>query len=377
MDPGLDRRDQAIDLVRGAALVTIFVNHVPGTVFERLTHRNFGLSDATEVFVLLAGYAAALAYGRDFEGDRGLALSLKSWSRAAQIYVAHLVCLLVAFAIVGWISLRTGDPRFLSWVDLAPIFDDPTVALIGIMTLGHQPGYFNILPMYVLFLLALPGLLALGRRRPRTLLAASAALWLAANLRALNLPNYPNDTDWYFNPLTWQMLFVTGLILRLERRRLGQWARRQEGWATPLAVAYLAVCLVMKLADVAVEPDMLPLPFFVVGDDKTYLSLPRLLHVLALAYLVTRGQFWQRIGDGAATLAAGRALALLGRHGLAVFCLGSVLSIIGQVAHFFAAGRGLADAVILGIGIATMLAVSAVMEWQKRTLRRAAPVSPG
>ncbi|MFX8546865.1 OpgC domain-containing protein, partial [Acinetobacter baumannii] len=81
------RRDQAIDLVRGAALVTIFVNHVPGTVFERLTHRNFGLSDATEVFVLLAGYAAALAYGRDFEGDRGLALSLKSWSRAAQIYV--------------------------------------------------------------------------------------------------------------------------------------------------------------------------------------------------------------------------------------------------------------------------------------------------
>ncbi len=377
MDARLDTRDQAIDLVRGAALVTIFVNHVPGTVFEGLTHRNFGLSDATEIFVLLAGYAAALAYGRDFQGDRGLALSLKSWSRAAQIYVAHLVCLLIAFAIVGWISLHSGDPRFLSWVDLAPIFDDPTVALIGIMTLGHQPGYFNILPMYVLFLLALPGMLALGRRAPLMLLGLSFALWLAANLGMLNLPNYPNDTYWFFNPLAWQLLFAVGLFLRLEQRRLVAWARAQEGWAIPLAAGYLLLCLAMKLGDFAVEPDMLPLPFFIVGDDKTFLSLPRLLHVLALAYLATRGRLWLRVGDAASAHLAGRGLALLGRHGLATFCLGSVLSILGQVAHFFTEGRILADAAILGSGIALMLAVSAVMEWQKRTLRRAAPVSPG
>lgn len=377
MDAGLDRRDQAIDLVRGAALVTIFVNHVPGTVFEGWTHRNFGWSDATEIFVLLAGYAAALAYGRGFQGDRGLALSLKSWSRAAQIYVAHLVCLLIAFAFVGWISLRTGDPRFLSWVDLAPIFDDPTVALIGIMTLGHQPGYFNILPMYVVLLVALPGLLAVGRRAPRLLLGLSLGLWLTANLSTLNLPNYPNDTTWFFNPLAWQLLFGIGLVLRLERRRIALWARAQEAWAIPLAVTYLFLGLIMKLGDLAVEPDMLPLPFFIVGDDKTFLSLPRLLHVLALGYLATRGRLWQRIGVAAADHAAGRSLALLGRHGLATFAVGSVLSILGQVAHFYTNGQILADAVILGTGLAIMLALSALMEWQKRTLRRATPVSPG
>ncbi len=380
MTAGLDRRDQAIDLVRGAALLTIFVNHVPGTVFEGLTHRNFGLSDATEIFVLLAGYAAAMAYGRGFRGDRGLALSLKSWSRAAQIYVAHLVCLLIAFAAVGFLSLRTGDPRFLSWVDLAPIFDDPTVALLGVMTLGHQPGYFNILPMYVVLMLALPGLLALGRRAPGWLLGLSAGLWLAANLWFLNLPNYPNDTSWFFNPLAWQLLFAVGLLLRLERRRIAVRARACEGWAIPVAAGYLFLCLGLKLADAAVEPGMLPLPFFIVGDDKTYLSLPRILHVLALAYLVTRGQFWQRIGAFAANHAPGRGLALLGRHGLSTFAVGSVLSILGQIAHFYTDGRVLPDAIILGIGTAIMLGLAAMVEWQKRTLRRPAPaypVSPG
>ena len=65
-------RDLRIDFFRGLALVMIFVNHVPGNVFETLTSRNFGFSDATEIFVFLAGYAAALDYSRNF-GEQGFA----------------------------------------------------------------------------------------------------------------------------------------------------------------------------------------------------------------------------------------------------------------------------------------------------------------
>ncbi|MCB1958712.1 MAG: OpgC domain-containing protein, partial [Rhodocyclaceae bacterium] len=36
------QRDGRIDVLRGLALVMIFINHVPGTVFEHLTNRNFG-----------------------------------------------------------------------------------------------------------------------------------------------------------------------------------------------------------------------------------------------------------------------------------------------------------------------------------------------
>ena len=47
-------RDYRIDFFRGLALISIFVNHIPGNFYSNFTHRNFGLSDAAELFVLLA-----------------------------------------------------------------------------------------------------------------------------------------------------------------------------------------------------------------------------------------------------------------------------------------------------------------------------------
>ncbi len=57
-------RDHRIDFFRGLALIFIFWDHVPDNPLAQLTVRNFGFSDAAEIFVFLAGYAAILAYGR-------------------------------------------------------------------------------------------------------------------------------------------------------------------------------------------------------------------------------------------------------------------------------------------------------------------------
>ena len=38
-------RDTRIDVLRALALLTIYVDHVPGTFFEHLTYKNFGFSD--------------------------------------------------------------------------------------------------------------------------------------------------------------------------------------------------------------------------------------------------------------------------------------------------------------------------------------------
>ncbi len=37
-------RDTRIDVFRALALLTIFINHVPGLFLEPLTYRNFGVS---------------------------------------------------------------------------------------------------------------------------------------------------------------------------------------------------------------------------------------------------------------------------------------------------------------------------------------------
>ena len=34
-------RDPRLDVFRGLALITIFINHTPGTIFENWTTRNF------------------------------------------------------------------------------------------------------------------------------------------------------------------------------------------------------------------------------------------------------------------------------------------------------------------------------------------------
>ena len=52
----MPREANAVDFWRGFALVSIFVNHIPGIYYERFTHRNLSFSDSAELFVFLAGW---------------------------------------------------------------------------------------------------------------------------------------------------------------------------------------------------------------------------------------------------------------------------------------------------------------------------------
>src|SRR5260370_25827355 len=57
-------RDLRLDLFRGLALWLIFLDHIPSNIVNWLTIRNYGFSDATEIFVFISGYTAAFVYGR-------------------------------------------------------------------------------------------------------------------------------------------------------------------------------------------------------------------------------------------------------------------------------------------------------------------------
>ena len=57
-------RDLRLDLFRGLALWLIFLDHVPNNIVSWATIRNYGFSDATEIFIFISGYTAAFVYGR-------------------------------------------------------------------------------------------------------------------------------------------------------------------------------------------------------------------------------------------------------------------------------------------------------------------------
>ncbi|CCG40093.1 OpgC family protein [Magnetospirillum molischianum] len=353
------RRDPLIDAVRGLALVMIFINHVPGNPLEELTSRNFGPSDATELFVFLAGYSAAIVYGRRMERDGLVRTSFRLWGRAFNLYVLHLFTLLLATAIAATASLVTADPHLLDWINLGPIFFDPVPTLIGVVTLGHQAGYFNILPLYILLMAAASVMLPLVKINPWAALAPSVGLYLAVQIGDLNFPNYPTSGTWFFNPMAWQMMFVIGLVCG-NRARNGLIPVPYHPFVAMAAGLVIVVGLGMKLAGYYPSPDALPLPFFMFGQDKTFMTVPRLVHALALLYLGAH------FGARAALRwlgPIGRSLEEMGRHGLLIFCTGSVFAILAQLCLFaIDADRLTAGAVVLA-GLAGLMFLAKGRSW--------------
>lgn len=350
----------SIDFWRGFALLTIFINHIPGHVFGGFTYRNFGFSDAAELFVFLAGISAAFAYLRPFSAGERVRTTARVWMRAFTLYAAHLVLVVMSVVVVGGFVVLTGDDRMLEWMHLDIIPQYPLESLVGIGLLTYQPGYLNILPLYVGLLLLAPILLLLARRSLGLALVVSLTLYLVTQIADLALPVWPGPGGWFFNPLAWQLLFTCGLVIGgLMDRGLRSAAHRVLDVAAPL---YLLVALVWAVLGYPVTPDLSPVPPFLWDFDKTNLALPRLLHVLALAYCVSRLplEAWLKKSASAAPLI------LMGRHALPVFCLGTVLSLGAQVVRPLVDGALAVDLLIVAAGFSLQWSLAWALEWQAR-----------
>jgi hypothetical protein len=231
-------RDLHLDVFRGLALSMIFINHLPGTVYEHFTTCNFGFSDAVEGFVMMSGLAAALAYAALIRSG-GLTVAIRRCLlRAFTLYWVHIPTTVLALAISAGAARFVGLTRMLEINNFHVFLEDLTGGLVGVPLLTHQLGYLDILPLFCVLFLAAPLALLLAQRAPRVLLAGSLLLWCAAGLFRRNLPNFPTPGGWFFNPLSWQVLFVLGLLTGLalkESRRLCQYGR---GFSGSLAVIW-------------------------------------------------------------------------------------------------------------------------------------------
>ncbi|WP_238121864.1 MULTISPECIES: OpgC family protein [unclassified Xanthobacter] len=354
-----DRRIVSVDFWRGFALLTIFINHVPGHLLGRYTFRNFGVSDAAELFVLLAGVSAAFAYVRPFTPGARMRVTARIWTRAFNLYAAHLALLLVAVAVIGGFVVQTGDTRVLTWYHLDLITEAPLESLVGIALLTFQPAYLNILPLYVSLLLLAPLLVALTRRSIALGLSVSLALYLVTQFAHLGPPVWPGAGRWSFNPLAWQLLFTCGLAIGVMIDRGG--VRIAHRALDVIAPSYLLATLVWAQLSFPASLEVWPLPAFVWDFDKTNLALPRLLHVLALAYCVARlpVERWLRAS------AASAPLTIIGRHALPVFCLGTVLSLGAQVLRPQFDGAVSFDLLIVFVGFFLQWLLAWVLEWQQ------------
>ena len=367
-------RDARVDFFRGLALIFIFVDHVPENVLQYATMQNFGFADAADVFVGLAGYASFLAYTKVFDGQGWGAGLTKVGRRISTLYLAHVLFLVACVAALILAALLLDSPIYQDVLNLEPFFDEPGRALRKALLLSHQPAMLDILPLYVVLLLWFLVLLSLMRIHVALALAASAALWLGANLLGWNLPTYPENEGWFFNPFAWQLLFTLGAVAAYLASR--QALPGRSLWLMLPAIGIVLFALLAAAPWTAVpaldEARLLPAPDALIGEqNKQFLSLWRVAHLAALAYLISN-----LIPASAAWLRSAPAQRVIdcGRHSLPVFCLGIALSMAGGLAMAGYGDNWGPQIAVNAVGIAVLLltgwALARLAQRKKASRRR-------
>src|ERR1700744_3822305 len=179
-------RDLRVDFFRGLALWWIYTDHIPGDVLGDFSLRNFAMCDATEVFVLLAGYGAGLSYGMRLERKGYISTAAHVLRRAWTLYVAHIFLFVLFTAQVTYSAAALNRLNYLSETRLDVLGDDPYRSILQAVLLRFQPSLLNILPLYVV-LLVFFALTVWLLRWPRVLFGLSFAIYMVVRFTGLNL----------------------------------------------------------------------------------------------------------------------------------------------------------------------------------------------
>jgi hypothetical protein len=368
--PAVGERELRLDLFRGLALWLIYIDHLPPSLLTWFTIRNYGFSDATEIFIFISGYTAAFVYGRAMLEQGFLVATARILRRAWQIYVAHVFLFTIFLAEISYVATSFENPLYTEEMGIMDFLKQPDVTIVQALLLRFRPVNMDVLPLYIVLMLALPLILALMRWKPDVTLALSALLYALTWEFDLYFSSYPNGY-WAFNPLAWQLLFVFGAWCALggARRMSRILSSRITLW---VCAVYLAAAFYVTLTWYVpqmnhwlprrVEQWMYPI-------DKTDLDVLRFAHFLALAAITVRlvPRDWPALRSPWL-----KPLILCGSHSLEIFCLGVFLAFAGHFILAEGGGGAALHALVTLLGILIMWGVAWLISWYKHVADKGA-----
>ena len=367
-------RDLRLDLFRGLALWLIFLDHIPSNIVSWITIRNYGFSDAAEIFVFISGYTAAFVYGRSMRERGTVVASARILKRAWQVYVAHIFLFVIYLAEIAYVSRTFENPLYAEEMGIFDFLRQPDVTLYEALLLKFKPANMDILPLYIVLLTTFPLFLWVLLRQPTVALASSLLIYVAALQFGINLPAYPEGT-WAFNPFAWQLLFAFGAWCGLGgAKRLSNFMRSPV--VLGLAVAYLVFAFLIVMTWYFPRYGYLVPKWFaewMYPIDKTNLDVLRFVHFLALAVLTVR--FVPR--DWPALRSAWlRPAIVCGQHSLEVFCLGVFLAFAAHFSMVEVSEAVWAQVAASFLGIALMVGFALLLSWYKSAEGRSSGSRP-
>jgi hypothetical protein len=356
--------DLRIDLLRGFANWFLFLDHIPHNAVNLLTLRNFGFAGATDVFVFVAGYAAAVFFGK-MALDRGfLVTATRIFRRTWQLYAAYIVLFVIYIDVIGNVAVQYATTDIIDEYNVTGIVDHPIRTLMHGLALQAKPLNLDTLQLFVALMAVFPLLLWVMMRRPNLTLAGSVALYVAARVFDWTLPAYPSGS-WYFNPFCWQLLSVLGAWFAVNGARLTALAHRLS-WLRIAAAGYLVVALAVTMGShVPALAGFMPYLGLdlLTPADKENLAAHRVVDLLALAllfsYFVPRD--WPLLRSKWL-----EPVMKCGEEWLASFCVGVFLSFAG---HFvlITGPNSIAMQVLVSVsGITIMTAIAYYIAWSRQ-----------
>ncbi|ABD08954.1 OpgC protein, require for succinylation of osmoregulated periplasmic glucans [Rhodopseudomonas palustris HaA2] len=360
---GPGERDLRLDFLRGVGQWMIFVDHIPYNVLSWFTLRNYGFCDAAEFFVYISGYSIGFAYGPAVRRGEMVAAIKRLWTRAAQLYVAHVFLFLFFTAQIARAARRFDNPMYKDEFNVAQFLAAPDIMIQHALLLQYKPVNLDVLPLYIVFVVAAPLVLWGLLRRPHWTLAASGVLYLASRHFGWNLPSFP-DGHWYFNPFAWQFLFVFGIWCGFGngpkvRPWVKSWPNQTLSWTIVLVALVIAMSWNFE-ALYGLVPESVGKLIYPI--DKTSLAPLRLIHFLALLAIVVK-----LLPPDLPALRSRRLhpIILCGQRSLPVFCVGVMLSF---TAHWILVqiSGGIAMQIFVSVvGIGLLVAVAWIATWYR------------
>ena len=356
-------RELRLDLFRGMALWLIFIDHLPPNILTWFTIRNYGFSDATEIFIFISGYTAAFVYSRAMT-DRGFIVAgARIFKRVWQIYVAHVFLFTIYLAEISYIATKFDNPLYAEEMGILDFLKQPDVMIVQALLLKFRPVNMDVLPLYIVLMIFLPFIIWLMQRKADLALALSVVLYAITWEFELYLTAYPNGY-WAFNPFAWQLLFVFGAWCALGgAQRMSRILSSRITLA--LCIAYIVFAFGVTLTwHVPQLKIFMPrwLESWMYPINKADLDVLRFAHFLALAAITVHFLHKDWPGLRSPWL---RPVILCGQHSLEIFCLGVFLAFAGHFVLAEVSGGAWMHFLISIVGIVIMSAAAWLLSWYK------------
>src|SRR6185312_3947511 len=152
-------RDLRLDFFRGIANWAIFLDHIPDNAVNWITTRNYGFSDAADLFVFISGYTASFVYAKMML-ERGFIVgATRLFKRVWQLYVAHVILFVIYVVAISFLAQRFGDSEIINEFNVAGLVDHATQTLGQGLLLKFKPVNLDVLPLYIVLMGFFPPIL--------------------------------------------------------------------------------------------------------------------------------------------------------------------------------------------------------------------------